>query len=262
MFTYVCLQLTVRALAITDTSAIDLMIMVAPQGRSERGDFVLVRPPVGYPPSASITYKNGVYRLRPYKSWPQVEKFFMGWIKDAIGYSSAGTLGFIVGGVPGAFAGISGYETIKDAKYTWQSMRQSGKRRRGSTGSVGGTTFGKRTPKKRRTRLAKKRKVQIAINYAKGSGSSNNLASASRKIGYVRRYGKRPVKVSNWLRQKIKKVIETDKLVGRYTHVNYFQLTPGKPFAGGTDDMQSYEYAGILTETAAHTNRVLYSPIC
>lgn len=174
--------------------------------------------------------------------------------EDAMGYSAAGTLGFILGDVPGAFAGVNAYKGMKEAGKSFQNMF---KRRRSS--STSGTTYGTRTPRKK-TKFAKKRKTS-KVAYKKASASGNTFAVASRKTGYVSRYPRKPVKVSRKLRAKIMKVLESDKLIGRYTHVSYYQLTPGIPYGGGTNDMQSYEYAGMLTTSASGSNRLLFSPM-
>lgn len=122
----------------------------------------------------------------------------------------------------------------------------------------------KRTKRRRKGKGVSKKKKQ----YPQRGKPLNSDAStgAARNIGKVRFSRKRKfVKVSNNLRKKIKLVIESEKLIGKYTHVTYYQFTPGKPFSGAFDDQQTVEYFGLLTRTGAGPsitqNRILFSPM-
>lgn len=96
-------------------------------------------------------------------------------------------------------------------------------------------------------------------------GNNNSVVSATYKTGNVRKTRRsKSVKVSRSLRKKILKVLDSDKVVGKYLHVSYYQFVPGKPYGGGTEDQQSYEYCGMLTSTGGGVpalDRLLFSPM-
>lgn len=169
---------------------------------------------------------------------------------DALGTLSAGTLGYITGGIKGAKRASEVYRSYRN--YKNMAPLPSKKNDRGKKRKA---TFSRTSVKK-----AKK------SSYQKRRSTGNTVVGTAKKTGVVRKLGrKRVVKVSRSLRAKIQKVLDSDKLVGKYLHVKYFDMTPGKPFSGAFDDQQSVEYMGISTQASAvtpgNTNRLLFSPL-
>lgn len=178
-------------------------------------------------------------------------------VKDVVGGVSAATLGYITGGIKGAKYGLDSYRHFSKRMPPIAKNRTSGRagtKRRASL-STGYKTIKKRKVSKSVVRASKK-----------GGSGGNTFASAGYSTGHVRKRGrKRPVKVSRMLRKKIMKVLDNDRVVGRYTHVSYYQITPGKPFSGAFDDQQTVEYFGMYTSQlpagAGGSNRILFSPM-
>lgn len=175
-------------------------------------------------------------------------------VKDVVGGVSAATLGYITGGIKGAKYGYDSYRQYSKGMAKVASSGRGGTKRRASL-STGFQTVKKRKVPKGTVRSSKKTR-----------SSGNTFNSASYNVGRVRKRGrKRAVKVSRMLRKKILKVLDNDRVVGRYTHVSYFQITPGKPFGGAFDDQQTVEHFGVLTSQTAggggNNNRLLFSPM-
>lgn len=79
---------------------------------------------------------------------------------DVFGNIAAGTLGFIAGDVPGAFAGVSAYNALKDWEKVYQKNQSGMAKRKGSASSSGGKT--------------KKRKGSVGTVGTKSSGMSKS----------------------------------------------------------------------------------------
>jgi len=173
---------------------------------------------------------------------------------DYIGGASAATLGYITGGIKGAALGYETYRNFRKhsmAPYpkTPKSPPQTPKKRKASSSGF------------KKTKRSRGRALYQPMR------GNNALATANRSGRKVRKLGKKKaVKVSVNLRKKIQKVLDTDRIVGKYYHISYYQMTPGKPFSGAFDDQQSVEYAGQVTTNglagaAEQQNRLLFSPL-
>lgn len=184
-------------------------------------------------------------------------------MEDAIGGTSAATLGYILGGIKGAKEGYLAYRNYKNMaptpkrKASNQLWTPQSKRTKQSKNPF-------RSSGKPRSLFKSSRRRSVMYQPVRGS----DAVTAAGKTGTkVRRFGKKKVvKVSAGLRKKIQKVLDTDKVVGKYFHISYYQMTPGKPFSGAFDDQQSVEYFGQvttngLTGVAQQDNRLLFSPL-
>ena len=141
-----------------------------------------------------------------------------------VGGVSGGALGYIVGNVPGAIKGaIAGYNLGK--KYS--NMGSYGNRtpsRRGSMGSNSRTLVGPVTPGKRRRSVvsqkstpAKKNKTidnRGSLKYEKPVAQTAVTVRHKQVIKGFKGKGKKRVKVSKKLREKVKKVLEAKKVYG------------------------------------------------
>lgn len=178
-------------------------------------------------------------------------------MRDAIGTASAATLGYITGGIKGGARAAQAYRQYSNRK---NEMAMASNKRKASVSGMAST---RRRPEKRRKSVGK---GVVVRQKSRGGYNGNGVMGASRKTGNVSKKPRgKPVKVSMALRKKILKVLDNDKLVGKYLHVQYFQMTPGKPFSGAFDDQQSTEYCGMITTQGSGPspaqNRLLFSPM-
>lgn len=183
-------------------------------------------------------------------------------MEDVIGGASAATLGFISGGIKGAGAAYGLYSNFarrrKEGMAPLPRPASKTSQKRKSTSDPGFKTV-------KRMGIGKSRGKVKRVSTAR-AGNNNQLVKANSEKGYsARKKGlKKPVKVPRKLRKQIKKVLETEAVVGKHLAIHYFAFTPGVPFqTPSPNDENTFEfvgYPGVTGALGSAENRLLFSP--
>lgn len=173
----------------------------------------------------------------------------MGFLKDALGYTSASTLGFLTGNMPGAVIGASGYKIYKnltEPKELTQKNTRSGRmpQRRRRSNSV---SFGRPTSRRRytsdyaravanSTRDPYHPALLQASGYRRGRRSisvrakaGNNTEGAYKRSGKKiasKRKGAKKLKLSKRFKKAVKQVVRNYSHKGYYTERFFKRYIP------------------------------------
>lgn len=136
-----------------------------------------------------------------------------------LGGIAGGTLGFIGGDVPGA---VMGYKWGREA-YKLNPYYQMSLRKRKTVGSYDPhySTGRQWTPRKRRRTDKPAARPTGKGKWSYAQRGSNSERTAVKRVSKGVKKAKKAVKVSNRLREKIKKVVSDEEIAGAGTHVMY-----------------------------------------